>query len=366
MRHASSWSGISALSMIVGAGTALGLASISAAQSVQIQKRVRTTDDGPRVEVRVQTDDDAPANGERRVEVRKRVRADRAGDAGEGCCCGDGCSCCSGAKGHADHGDDGEGHNVIRQFRIQRGGGQNGQPKIIVGHGDDGDNDGPAVVRQFRVERGGDEGGHPHVFVGGGHGGAMGFGPAAGNFGPAAGGFGVASGGFGGAVARVHPDVKISGKIIIVGPDGKSQTFNLDGEPEGGAKHAAPHVKVFRSDDDDDTGAGGGPRIRLNHLSPGGPVQGQIIIVGPDGKERSFEFGDRPELQVRRLELPKQQQLELMPRQLRLNLQPLEIQRQHLKVLDGDGHELHLQLHGGGPGDDGDNHPQRAGGGWVM
>jgi hypothetical protein len=156
-------------------------------------------------------------------------------------------------------------------------------------------------------------------------------------------------GGFGGepghagAVGRVETQVR--GSIVIVGPDGQARTFHFGdgGAPRGG----------------EDRGEGR-REIRLRRLAPGGghgsvggpgPIMGEVVIVGPDGREQTFNFGgDRPDLQVHRFENADR----------------------FFKIPDGAGPGVHLWKVPGGDGRGGgtlwrqERPTVRHEGGWVM
>lgn len=311
MQRATSWK-VSAVWALAAAGTVLGLADIAAAQSAprRVQPRVWVSgdDDRPQVRVQVQTDDDDQdgPKAERRIVIRKRSTGDAKADGG---CCGDGCCCCGKGGddgdregeegGHAKHerheihiqgmggaegfghafglggggkaivvGPDGEHQNIVKQFHL--GGGQGGRTVVLGGPdgkvnarvsgtvvivGEDG------KVQRFNFGQGGDDEGH----------------------------------------AKVKKEKnKVERRIFLAphgdGPDGDGPQMMM--RPFGGF--------------------GGGFGGGAGGTTVGGPVRGEIVIVGPDGKEQTFSFGDQPGLQVHRLELPRQRlELPKLPMEFR-------------------------------------------------
>ena len=251
--------------IMVGAGTVLGLASHAAAQSRVERRHVENAqrDGEQRVEVIVNDDDDQPRERAKKIQRRIEIRGDGEGMGGDGRC-----PVCGGPMG-------GEGkrkierrielrgvpegmHGGVHAFRVDGdgephafafGGGEGGAhvfgKAIVVGpdgekrefnFGDTEGGGGRPRVFTFGGNEGG--GGRPHVFrfdddAEGGH--AFRLGEHEGGGGkPHL--FRFNGGGEGGHVFKFDGDADVTGKVIIIGPDGRSREFNLDGQGGKGGK----------------------------------------------------------------------------------------------------------------------------------
>jgi len=119
---------------------------------------------------------------------------------------------------------------------------------------------------------------------------------------------------------------KVTGKVIVVGPDGKKQEFNFgDGQlrlnveealkgvdlPEEVRKHLREHRE----------------RVEKLHKekrpdAKGAIVQGKAIIIGPDGKKREIDLGDGGALELKfDGDLPNIELGEAVPEEIRKRMQ---------------------------------------------
>jgi len=79
----------------------------------------------------------------------------------------------------------------------------------------------------------------------------------------------------------IKPDGRVSGRIVIVGPDGQKKEIDLGNAGTGEVKK---HLRLHWNTD------GEGPKDLS--IKPDGRVHGRIVVLGPDGKKREIEFGN--------------------------------------------------------------------------
>jgi hypothetical protein len=106
--------------------------------------------------------------------------------------------------------------------------------------------------------------------------------------------FGTPQGGHGG-------DVKVQGKVIVIGPDGQRREFEFG---DGGAVHGDHDVRVEGSRDaqprryllrrgDGDFELEVPRAVDVRRGDPKVKVEGKAIFIGEDGQQRELEFGGR-------------------------------------------------------------------------
>ena len=81
----------------------------------------------------------------------------------------------------------------------------------------------------------------------------------------------------GDAEEKVEVKAQVSGKIVVVGPDGTRQDFDFgDKLPKEMRERIQRHMKAVGKD-----------KLKSDHV-----VRGKIIMIGPDGKKREINLGD--------------------------------------------------------------------------
>jgi FtsZ-binding cell division protein ZapB len=82
--------------------------------------------------------------------------------------------------------------------------------------------------------------------------------------------------------AQDEVKAQVSGKIVIVGPDGKRQEMDFgDKLPKQMQERIQQHMKHFKLD--------GKALPKCD-----GVIRGKVLMIGPDGKRREFNLGETP------------------------------------------------------------------------
>ncbi len=97
---------------------------------------------------------------------------------------------------------------------------------------------------------------------------------------------------------KVEVQIKATGKVVKVGPDGKVEVIDLEGGdgksmiPAGAKEHIQLMLKKAHEAGAQDAGGAkeGTHKVESNVIVSDGKVTGKIVIVGPDGKPQVKEF----------------------------------------------------------------------------